>query len=302
MRIENNDYIKGKRMISIIIPHKNSIELLQRCIDSIPTKESLEVIVVDDNSGIDQENWIDFSERNRNVSLYLTKEGKGAGYARNVGLNHAKGEWVMFSDADDYFYPGAFDVIDNYVSCHKDVDVVYFICNSRDGTTNEILPDRVPRIRKAIQSKDVNLLRYKSYVPWGKIIRRSLIDTNCIQFEEIEVSNDLMFSTLIGYYSKSVGLIEDCLYCCTRNEGSLFYKMTPERRQIRLNAALRVNSFLHEKGLKQFYLDTTLNTFSFLPYRPLLFLKYLFACWYRDNTLLYLKNVARRIYLMLFSK
>ena len=84
---------------SIIIPHRNIHTLLQRCIDSIPARDDVQIIIVDDNS---DPNIVDFDnfpgKNNPQVEIYLTKEGKGAGYARNVGLDHAKGKWLLFAD------------------------------------------------------------------------------------------------------------------------------------------------------------------------------------------------------------
>lgn len=69
---------------SIIIPHKDIVQLLVRCLKSIPDTEDFQVIVVDDNSkNVNQIiSAINGLKRN-NIELYLTKEGKGAGFARN---------------------------------------------------------------------------------------------------------------------------------------------------------------------------------------------------------------------------
>ena len=87
---------------SIIIPHKNIPDLLKRCLDSIPRRNDVQIIVVDDNSDPEK---VDFSNfpgvGEKCVEVYFTKEGKGAGFARNVGLKYAIGKWVLFADADD---------------------------------------------------------------------------------------------------------------------------------------------------------------------------------------------------------
>ena len=81
---------------SIIIPHKNIPQLLQRCLDSIPFRGDVQVIVVDDNSDSSIVNFENFPGIKRpNIEVYLTKEGRGAGYARNVGLQHVKGKWIL---------------------------------------------------------------------------------------------------------------------------------------------------------------------------------------------------------------
>ena len=89
---------------SIIIPHKDTPDLLQRCLDSIPLREDVEIIVIDDNSSPRKVDFGHFPKWNgEHFHVFLTKEGKGPGYARNVGLDHAQGRWVVFADADDFF-------------------------------------------------------------------------------------------------------------------------------------------------------------------------------------------------------
>ena len=70
---------------SIIIPHKNTPDLLYRCINSIPQRKDLEIIIVDDNSS---ENIVDFDNfpglNRENTTVIFNKAGKGAGNARNI--------------------------------------------------------------------------------------------------------------------------------------------------------------------------------------------------------------------------
>lgn len=89
---------------SIIIPHKNIPDLLQRCLDSISPREDVQVIVVDDNSDLLIVDFEHFPGIDRDdVELIFPKDGKGAGYTRNVGLDHAVGKWLLFVDADDFY-------------------------------------------------------------------------------------------------------------------------------------------------------------------------------------------------------
>lgn len=68
---------------SFIIPHKNCPELLQRCVDSIPERDDVQVIVVDDNS--DEEKKPSLKEhKNLQVILLDASQSKGAGRARLV--------------------------------------------------------------------------------------------------------------------------------------------------------------------------------------------------------------------------
>jgi glycosyltransferase involved in cell wall biosynthesis len=66
---------------------------------SIPRRKDIQIIAVDDNS---DENKVDFSKfpwlDDKHVEVYIKEEGKGAGYARNVGMEHANGKRLLFAD------------------------------------------------------------------------------------------------------------------------------------------------------------------------------------------------------------
>ena len=61
---------------------------------------------------------------NSNVKLIFCNVSRGAGAARNIGLTYAKGKWILFADADDFFQDGLEILLNNYL--HSDVDIVYF--------------------------------------------------------------------------------------------------------------------------------------------------------------------------------
>ena len=89
---------------SIIIPHYDIPDLLVRCLKSIPVREDVQVIVVDDYSPGNEEYAARYPELTRPfVEFYTTASHGGAGCARNVGLQHARGRWLAFADADDFW-------------------------------------------------------------------------------------------------------------------------------------------------------------------------------------------------------
>ena len=110
---------------SIIIPHKNTPELLRRCIKSIPQRDDLEIIIVDDNSSKEIVDFDNFPGLNRkNTTVIFNKEGKGAGNARNIAIPKTNGKYVIFADSDDFFNDYFIDILNDY--CNKDFDIVYF--------------------------------------------------------------------------------------------------------------------------------------------------------------------------------
>ena len=110
-------------MYSIIIPHRNTSRLLERLLQSIPWKHSPQVIVVDNKSTADELRAVESLRSSYHFSLY-SSSGCGAGDARNVGLSHADGEWVLFADSDDYYLPDADQLISSHID--DDADIVFF--------------------------------------------------------------------------------------------------------------------------------------------------------------------------------
>ena len=90
--------------ISVIIPVYNTLNCLERCVDSVcgQTYENLEIILVDDGSTDGTGQLCDtLAKRDDRIRVYHKKNG-GASSARNLGLQKATGEYIGFVDSDDY--------------------------------------------------------------------------------------------------------------------------------------------------------------------------------------------------------
>jgi glycosyltransferase involved in cell wall biosynthesis len=90
--------------ISVIIPTYNRAHTLARALDSVFAQHlpALEVIVVDDGSEDDTHTLIKDSYPQCH---YLTQSNQGVSQARNVGIRHAKGQWLALLDSDDSWLP-----------------------------------------------------------------------------------------------------------------------------------------------------------------------------------------------------
>lgn len=252
---------------SIIIPHKNIPSLLQRCLDSIPKRDDLQVIIVDDNS---DPSIVDFDHfpglGQANTEVYFDKTDRGAGKARNVGLDHVQGEWVLFADADDCFEDGITYVLEQLKNTAE--DLIYFNISTRDIETDEMTNDS-DYFNKILETKDEFQLRYCLLTPWMKAIRGILIKDKCLRFEEVQCSNDTRFSALCGYYAKSVGVIPVVGYCWMQRKGSLWREKNLNWYIVRYKVSLRIaNFFKKNKEIKagDFFYSAALKYISNLEY------------------------------------
>ena len=99
--------MKNNGKISIIVPIYNARAYLLSCVESILTQEygDLEVILVNDGSTDGSEVLCsELAEKDPRI-LFLTQPNRGVSGARNLGLSHATGEYVMFVDSDDTIEP-----------------------------------------------------------------------------------------------------------------------------------------------------------------------------------------------------
>ena len=232
---------------TVVIPHKNCPDLLARCVNSIPERDDLQVIVVDDNS--DDENKPNIRRSNVEIIFLDSDQSKGAGKARNVGLEHANGEWLIFADSDDFFYNRFWENIDNFV-VDKTVDIRYFCVDSVDSDTLKPI-ERPSKKRLNGLIRDYNEkkedaeddLRFHYNVPWGKIFRRDFVFENNIRFDETPVANDVMFSTLSGSKAKLIKAYNDVMYVVTVRNGSLVSKIDKNSLRCRFMVCLRHNVY-----------------------------------------------------------
>ena len=234
---------------SIIIPHKDIPDLLMRCLRSIPVSEDIQVIVVDDNS-VGADTYLErYSELSRPYLEFVrTTKGGGAGYARNVGLEHAKGKWILFADADDFFVDDMSEII--YSLVDSEADVIYFKNKAVLSDNISIRANRSSylnvRIDQYLADGDEWPVRFKTYVPWCKLIKRNLIVKNNIRFDELMYSNDVYFSLLTGYYSKIIEVVTRVLYVVTARSNSLAanFCSKPGELEQRAEVAFRRDVFL----------------------------------------------------------
>ena len=254
-----------KPLFSIIIPHYDIPDLLMRCLKSIPVSKEIQVIVVDDNSP-DADTYLErYPELSRPYLEFIrAPKNGGAGYARNIGLNHAKGKWQMFADADDFFVEDMYDILSS--NADSEADVIFFrkksvLSDNTDTKTNKFAYID-EKIDKYLSNGDEWPIRYRLYVPWGKMIKRDLIIKYNIRFEEVRNADDVYFSLLVGYHAKTIEVVNKVLYVLTYRSNSLTDNAYSKLNVLRIWAEVHYRSdlFLHqhqmckERSMKKYLL------------------------------------------------
>lgn len=242
---------------SFIIPHKNSPELLKRCLESIPLCDDIQIVIVDDNS---DENKVDFScfpgLKRANTVCVFNKEGKGAGYARNLALRRATGKWLVFADADDYFAPSFDKILDKYRD-DEETDMVFFnYCKVTENGEMMSLP-----ITRYISNYNKGrlfsekVLRYSAWSPWSRMVKRNLSETNNILFEELPFSNDMMFvlrNTALAINIRAENTMAYYYYCPLTGTQTSVHYYNPQNIRLRLEGTLKLWNFY--KGVGYYFI------------------------------------------------
>lgn len=240
---------------SIIIPHYNIPDLLERCLKSIPQRDDIQVIVVDDCSNETSVSVLKdkLEKEYPSVQFIYQNENGGGGRCRNEALKYAKGKWLVFADADDFFSENCSFLFDKYLD--SEADIVYFCVdnvNSRD--TSEKAEKRLYHnihIKKYFETGDEGLLRYLFTEPWSKMIRAEMVFSNDIRFSETKVCNDYFFSAITGFHAKKIVADEMIMYVVTQRIGSVSSSTESVPKILdRINVMMSIILYIQKEGLE----------------------------------------------------
>ena len=270
---------------TIIIPHYNTPDLLMRCLASIPVREDIQVIVVDDCSPNAAGYLEKYPELSRPyLEYYSTPIGGSAGRARNVGLDHAKGKWVICMDADDLFVDNMEEILEE--SLNRDEDVLYYNYKSVmcDDLTVPASRTYYNKFFEECKTKDVEYkFRYYFDPMWGKIFRNENIQKYNLRCDETRYGNDAGFSYRCGALARKIAIIDKPFFIITERAGSLASseynggRKGPEELKIRIQGFLNVTTFNKQHNLKVKYYSHAREANKFFKYWPAEFLKYYFT-------------------------
>ena len=241
-------------IFSIIIPHYDIPDLLMRCLKSIPVSEDIQVIVVDDNSP-DADTYLErYPELSRPYLKFIrAPKNGGAGYARNIGMDYAKGEWLLFADADDFFVDDMYDIIASEID--NDVDILFFrkksVCSDDISKTSDRSAYVDILFESFHETGDELSFRTRYVAPWGKLIRRKLVEDYNLRFDEVKYANDIFFSVSAGVYAQKIKVVDKVLYFLTYRPDSLAadFCKKPGELEVRADVFFRTDKFLQQHDM-----------------------------------------------------
>jgi len=199
-------------LISVVIPVYNAERFLTKTIESFlqQTYKDYELILVNDGS---TDSSLSIMRRYENYSQVkiLSGENNGAPAARNRGAAVARGEYVLFFDADDYIYEGALAKIQELADSKEDLIVWNFDYVDENGSHLNTFSDiQLSDGIYDVESFDkMRIMMYMPPLPDNKLYKTEIIRNYAIEFDKLKMAQDLNF------YGKYLSLCKTVRMCST---------------------------------------------------------------------------------------
>lgn len=214
---------------SIVIPAYFSSEFITELLSTIPGRNDIEVIIVDDSSDSREYTMLRKVVKNQNKRVLVVKNvnKKGVCGARNTGLSHASGKWIIFADSDDMFYTKELsDKMNEYSD--TDYDQVLFRYDSKmaGGESMAGRHKHADFIFQRYSKSSPLVVLFNTGTVYMRFIKRSLIISGNIKFrDEYRIAEDAIFVTDVTSQSKKYILDETVLYTVCDRADSVTRKM-----------------------------------------------------------------------------
>lgn len=226
--------------ITIIVPIYNASHYLCECIESILSQSfrDFELILVNDGSTDDSLDICKKYEQSDDRIIVVSQTNSGVSKARNRGLDVAKGEWITFADADDYFLDDALlTLYERAMQTGTDL-VLANALKLKNGKfselhrlKNEVLPNAIMSI--------------KHFALWGYLFNADIIRKQQLRFiDGLAYSEDRIFIYQMARYCKTIAFCNKPVYVYRINETSACSSQDGVRKACHhLDAAFYLNQF-----------------------------------------------------------
>lgn len=224
------DAYYAKIRVSVIMPVYNAEQYIRQTLDCLLVRNEtqFEVICVDDGSTDHSlEILREYEAKDPRVRV-ITQTNAGAGAARNNGMQYARGEYLSFLDADDFFEPDMLRLA--YDRAHTlETDITVFRCDQYYESTGTFAParytinDALLPLEQPFAGEDIDLDIFKAFVGWAwdKLFRADFVRENGLKFQEQRTSNDMLFVFSAIVKAKRISTMNAILAHHRRDSGSL---------------------------------------------------------------------------------
>lgn len=201
--------------VTIIVPVYNVSLYLRNCIDSLVNqdynKNKYEIIFINDCSN---DNSLDilneYKEKYNNIIIHNLRENKGVSYARNIGIKHARGEYLIFCDADDTYEQNTITIFMNIINKEKSD---FVMANHYVQINNKNIPIKDSDLFDNMIPTKEEIVCYLPISSCSKIIKKDLFIKNNIFYPVgIKRYEELSVIPKLAFLAKKTVIIENNLY------------------------------------------------------------------------------------------
>lgn len=195
--------MKETKLITIIIPAYNKQDSIGETLESIykQTYSNFEIIVIDDGS---EDNTKQVIKSFGKDVVYVYQENQGQGAARNEGIKAAKGDYIVFLDADDYWESEFLEICYNFMEAHPDLVAVNTAQKTYYNETDYVIHPKALMEENPVVIDDFFFVWAKhDHIRTGTaMIRKEIVDRAGFQNAALRVSQDLEYWALIATYGQ----------------------------------------------------------------------------------------------------
>lgn len=240
--------------VSLIIPVYNVRDYLRKCLDSVAaqTYRDLEVVIVNDGSTDDSlEIVLEYTAKHPNFQCY-TIENRGLGGARNYGMEHASGEYILFLDSDDYIAADTVEVLVNAAQENGSDIVVCNCCDVREDGSVLLAYKNVYKNATTSLAKEPEILLNRACA-WGKLYKRDLLQgfsyVSRVWYEDMRLTPKLYL------HAQRITYVEDSLFYYVQRAGSIMNNLNYSRNLEVIDAFEDLLGYFREQGAYETYKD-----------------------------------------------
>lgn len=216
-------------ILSIVIPVYNVELYVERCLKSTQTQDisssDYEVVVINDGS---RDKSLDIvkrlAEQHSNIYVYTT-ENKGLSAARNFGIGHSNGDYIMFLDSDDWIAENCLGRVVRKLQSEKP-DCLGICAANVLGT--KIVRRFSYEPERSLMGRDHLSSDFTPCAPFS-IWKREFLNQYNLRFCEGIFHEDQEFTPRAYYYAKKMTLINDIVYFVYQNPSSITRTINPKR-------------------------------------------------------------------------
>lgn len=237
-------------MYSVVIPVYQAADALERCVSSwlCQTVGDLEIILVDDGSTDGSGRMCDELAARDGRILVVHQENAGVSAARNTGIRAASGEFLIFTDSDDYVEPCC---LEKMAAAQREADSDLVLCGFHHIYDGADIPKR-PEVSgtwemDAFAEPFLDLYE-KSYLnmPWNKLFRREWLG----EFDTgLSLGEDLLFNLAYLRKCRKVTVLPEtlCFYIQEEQKTTLSSRRRKDRLELAKLVCRETERFYEER-------------------------------------------------------